>query len=124
MQSQLQTAPFPGRKMVARGDLAPYMLLAADRPELHKSSPAHNRGLVDTLCLVDVVGATIAFDGASPLGAAAGIVRAVAIDDVVLNQGLLGPAVEREVRVGVDAAPSAVVFNRLCSAGIPPLAAT
>jgi hypothetical protein len=36
--------------VVARRDLAPDMLLPADRPELVKGGPAHNRGLVDPLC--------------------------------------------------------------------------
>lgn len=121
MVAQLQTALGPGIEVVAGGDLATNASALANGPELREGGAADDRGLVDALALVDVVAATVALHGATALPLA-GVVGAVSIDDIVLNERVLCPAVESEVRVGVGCVPCAVVFDRLGTAGFPALA--
>jgi hypothetical protein len=84
-------------KVLARVDDAAGALLAADRPVLVKGGGALDGRLVDAARLVDVVGAAVVFDGAEPAGARRRVVRAVRLDDVVLDERVGGPAVQGEV---------------------------
>ena len=84
-------------EMLARVDGAADTLDPADRPVLVKGRSALDGRLVDALGLVDVIGAAIVLDGAELLRSRRGIVRAVRLDDVVLDQRVLGPAVQGEV---------------------------
>ena len=108
--------------MAANGDLAADALLLADRPELVEGGGAINGRLVNALGLVDVVSAAIGGDGALLGRPATWVVGAEGLDDVVLDQRVDGPPVQREVRVGVGAVPSAVVHDGLVRAGVPALA--
>ena len=50
--------------------------------------------LIDALCGVDIICAAVALNGALEAGASRGIVRAVGLHDVVLDQWASGPAVD------------------------------
>jgi hypothetical protein len=97
-------------------------LLLTDGPELVEGGGTLDRGLVDTLGAVDIVGAAVTADGAEPLGAGGGVVGAEGLDDVVLDQRALGPAVHGQVAVDVSAVPGAVVADDTGRARLPTLA--
>ena len=101
--AQVQVAlPLPLVKVLARIDGAADALGAADGPVLVKGGGALDRGLVDAPGLVDVVDAAVVLDGAEPLGARRRVVRAVCLDDVVLDERVGRPAVEGEVCITVS----------------------
>jgi hypothetical protein len=83
--------------VLAGVDDAADALLAADRPVLVKGGGALDGRLVDAARLVDVVGAAVVIDGAEPAGARRRVVRAVRLDDVVLDERVGSPAVQGEV---------------------------
>ena len=83
--------------MLAGVDGTADTLLAADGPVLVKGRRALDGRLVDAAGLVDVVGTAVVVDCAEPGGAGRGVVGAVRLDDVVLDEGVGGPAVERQV---------------------------
>jgi len=87
----------PLGKVLVGVDAATDALDAADGPVLVERRSAENRGLIVAAGLVDVIGAAIVFDGAETLGARRGVVRAVGLDDVVLDERVGGPAVQGEV---------------------------
>ena len=72
-------------------------LLVADGPVLLEGGGAINGGLVRAGALVEGVGAIGCVDGTPVLAGAAGVVLAVILDDVVLDQWVAGPAVYGEV---------------------------
>lgn len=122
MGAELEAGGGPGVEVVLHGDGAADALLLADGPELVESGGAFNRGLVDALRAVDVVGAAVALDGAELGGAARRVVRAERLDHVVLDQRVLGPPVHRQVAVHAGAVPRAVVRHHARRARVPPLA--
>lgn len=83
--------------MLARRNRTPNALLCPHRPKLRERARAFNRWLIDTLAGVQLVRALV--DGeVSFLGP--GFPRGedvVGLDDVVFDEGVLGPAVEGEV---------------------------
>lgn len=89
--------PLPLGEVLVGVDAAADALGAADGPVLVERRRAEDRGLVGAARLVDVVGAAVVVDGAEALRARRGVVRAVGLDDVVLDEGVGGPAVEGEV---------------------------
>jgi hypothetical protein len=89
----------PGREVVRGGDGAAAALALADAPELGKGGGALDGGGVDALGRVNVVGCAVAGDLALVGGAGRRVVRAVRLNDVVLDQRRGGPAVDGEVRV-------------------------
>lgn len=72
-------------------------LLVADGPVLLEGGRAVDRGLVRARALVQRVAAVWGVDVAPVLARAAGVVLAVVLDDVVLDQRVAGPAVDGEV---------------------------
>lgn len=108
--------------MVSRSDIAANPLLRAHRPKLIEGRATHNRRLVNPLRLIDIISSAITLDSSALLGPAAGVIRPIALNDIVLDQRILGPPIERQIRVLVDAAPGAVVGDGLRTAGVPPLA--
>jgi hypothetical protein len=84
-------------EVLAGIDSAADALLATDGPVLVKGRGTLDGRLVDAAGLVDVVGAAVVIDCAEPGGAGRGVVGAVSLDDVVLNEGVGGPAVESKV---------------------------
>lgn len=99
----------PRVEVVLHGDGAADALGGADGPVLLEGPRAVDGGLVRARRDVDVVGAAVGRDGALELAAAAGVVRAVGLDDVVLDQGVAGPAVDGEVAVALRAERTSVV---------------
>lgn len=83
--------------MVIDGDGAADTLASANAPELLERGSSNNAGLVDARSLIDIIGATVAGDLALLLGGRAGVVRAVRLDNVVFDQWIFSPAVNREV---------------------------
>lgn len=84
-------------EVLAGVDGAADALLAADGPVLVKGRGTLDGRLVDAARLVDVVGSAVVVDRAEPRGARGRVVGAVRLDDVVLDEGVGGPAVERQV---------------------------
>lgn len=87
--------------MVASGDRAGGALGLADRPVLLEGGSTSDGRLVSAGVGADSVDATITGDGSelgdTGLASAAGVVRAVRLDDVVLGLGAVDPAVDGEV---------------------------
>jgi hypothetical protein len=87
--------------VVASGDRAGRALGLADRPVLLEGGGTSDGGLVGTGVGADSVDTTITGDGAelsdTRLASAAGVVRAVRFDNVVLSLGAVDPAVDGEV---------------------------
>lgn len=81
--------------MVGHGDSASDTLRVAHRPVLGESLGAFNGGGVVANGSVDIVSGTVAGDCALEGTTAAGIVRAVRLDNIILNQRVGGPAVDR-----------------------------
>lgn len=71
--------------MIRGGDRAAGPLVLADGPVLVEGGRADDRRLVDLLVLVDVVGGSVAGDGALVRHARARIVAAVVLEDVVFD---------------------------------------
>lgn len=95
--------------MVASGDGAPDALGAADGPVLLKGLGAFNGRGVGAGAHVDVVGAVVGRDLALLGGAAGRVICAEGFDDVVLNEGVLAPAVEGEVAVPAGAVCARII---------------
>ena len=76
-------------------------LVAANRPELLKGRGTENGWCVGPGALVDIVGITVSIDRALLGGAGGGVVGAEVLDDVVLDEWVLGPAVDGQVAVSV-----------------------
>lgn len=99
----------PGVEVVLHVDRAADALGGADGPVLLKGLRAVDRGLVGARRDVDVVGAAVGVDGALVLAAAAGVVGAVGVDDVVLDEGVPGPAVDGQVPVAARVERTTIV---------------
>jgi hypothetical protein len=94
-------------------------LASSHRPELLEGGSAIDGRLVCAGSLEDVVGTTVAGDGALLLSSRRGVVRAVRLDDVVFDEGVAGPAVEGDVGVYVCGVPGAGVVYYALRAGVP-----
>jgi len=84
-------------KVLAGIDLAANSLNATDGPVLVKSGGSLDRRLVDTSRLVNVVNTAVILNCAEFGCAGRGVVRAVRLDNVILDEGVGGPAVKSEV---------------------------
>ncbi len=109
VRAELQAQGGPRVKVRADVDGAGRALVLADRPVLLEGRGTLDRGLVGAGRLVDVVDGAVRGDAAELGGARGGVVGAEVLDDVVLDQGVLGPAVDREVGVAVGAVATRVV---------------
>lgn len=106
-QSQAQVAP--GIEVVANVDRAAGAVVAAHRPVLVKGGRADDGRLVDALRAVNIVDAAVRRHLAQ-LGRARGrVVGAKVLDNVVLDERVLGPAVDGEVAVAVGVVAAGVV---------------
>ena len=112
----------PSIEVVLSRDVATNPLLGPDRSELGKRGSPQNRRLVDPLGLIDIICASVALDRPLLASAAGRVVRAVGLDDVVLDEGVLGPAVERDVAVDVGCVPGTVINDVLGATRVPALA--
>lgn len=88
--------------MVLHRDGAADALDLADRPVLVKGSSTLDGRLVHTAGAIDVVGAAIGLESAELGRAGRGVVGAVGLHNVVLDEGVDSPAVEGEVYVYVS----------------------
>jgi len=96
--SELEVALLlPFVEVLAGVDGATDALDAADGPVLVEAGSALDRGLVVAPRLVDVVDTAVVLYRAKLGGSGRGVVGAVGLDDVVLNQGAGGPSVQRKV---------------------------
>jgi len=88
----------------AEVDGAAGAVVGADRPVLLEGRGALDRGLVGAGGLQEGVGGAVDVGGADGAGGRRRVVAAEGLDDVELDEGRLGPAVEGEVPVaaGLD----------------------
>lgn len=93
-------------------------LLLADRPVLLESSSSNNRGLLVAGGDEDIVGSTVRGDGTPPRSTRGWVVRAKVLNDVVLDQGVLGPSVNGEVGVALVAVGTGVGDDPLLVSGL------
>lgn len=107
--AKLHAGVSPGVEVVLHVDAATDTLLSADRPVLVEGPGTVNGGLVVTGGLVEVVSATVGVDSALVGGSAAGVVGAVGLDNVVLDERVAGPAVDGEVTVTLEVDVATVV---------------
>jgi hypothetical protein len=99
--AELEAGLGPGVEVGADVDRARRAVALADRPELVKGAGTLDRGLVDPLRLGDGVGAAVLLDGAKLGGLRRWVVVAERLDDVVLDQRVLGPSVDSQVAVAL-----------------------
>jgi len=122
MRTQLLPHLSPRIKVVARGNRAANTLHLSDTPELLERLRAVDGRLVDPRCLVDVVCAAVRRDGTFLRGSRGWVVGAVGFDDVVLDERIACPAVERDVGVYVRGVPGTGVGYCATRAGVPAFA--
>lgn len=99
--AELHAGLRPGIEVGADIDATLGAVLLADGPVLLEGLGAVDRGGVGASGLEDLVGAAVNIDGSLALSAAGGVVGAECLDDVVLDERALGPAVDGEVAVTV-----------------------
>ena len=99
--AELETGLGPGVEVGADVDRARRAVALADRPELVEGAGALDGGLVDTLRLGNGVGAAVLVDGAELGRLRRRVVVAEGLDDVVLDQRVLGPPVDGQVAVAL-----------------------
>lgn len=109
MRAQVHSVAGPGVEVVLHGDAATDAAAGADGPVLLEGASAVDGGLVVARRHVDVVGAAVGVDGAAVRGAAAGVVRAVRLNHVVLDEGVARPAVDCKVAVAAGVEGATVV---------------
>jgi hypothetical protein len=97
--TELQAKLGPGVEVVSSSDGTRRALVLANAPVLVEGSGTRDGGLVGADALVDIVNGAVGGDGAHVLETAAGVVGAVGLEDVVLDEGVLAPAVDGEVGV-------------------------
>jgi hypothetical protein len=122
VRAKLLSVLGPRIKVSLDVDRATNTLLLPDGPELLEGRGAVDRRLVDTGGLEDVVGAAVGGDGSLLLSSRTRVVRAICLDNVVLDQRVAGPAVQRDVRVNVARVPGSGVGDVADTAGVPALA--
>ena len=83
-------------------------VLGTDGPELVESGSSLDRRLVHACGLVDLVGSVVSIDSSKRFSAGRWVVGAEALNDVVLDQWVLGPAVDSEVAVSLGFPGTAV----------------
>lgn len=108
--AELHAKRFPSIEVRARSYRAANALVTPDRPVLVEGGRADEGGLVHALVDVDVVHRAVGRDFAAFLGPMGWVIRAIALDDIVLYEGARGPAVNGEVAVSIGS-PRARVGN-------------
>lgn len=104
----------PRSNVVREGDGTASPLALADAEVLIEGLSALNAGSVGADDLVDVVSAAVAGHGAQLRAGRTGVVGSVGLDDIVLNEGARGPAVESEQRVATSVEASRVCDGAVC----------
>jgi hypothetical protein len=103
-------------------DHATNALLLPDRPVLLERACTIDTWLIVAGSLQDVVSAAISSDGSLLLSSRSRVVRPVGLDNVVFNQWVAGPAVQRDVAVNIGSVPGTRVGDVADAAGVPALA--
>jgi hypothetical protein len=101
VSTKLQAKLSPSIEVVSSSNSTRRTLVLANTPVLVESSGTRDGGLVCANALVDIVGRAVRGHGAHVLETTAGVVGAVGFEDVVLDQGVLAPAVDGEVGVAL-----------------------
>lgn len=101
MLAEDETRLGPRREVVRGSDGARGAVLLTDGPELLESRGALDGRLVHTGGGEEVVGSAVRVDSADLGGAGGRVVGTEGLDDVVLDQRVLGPAVDGQVAVAV-----------------------
>jgi hypothetical protein len=101
VRAEDEAGALPRREVIAGGDGARGAVLLADGPELLEGLGALDRRLVGACGLEEVVDAAVGSNRAELGSTSRRVVRAEALNDVVLNQGVLSPAVDSEIAVAV-----------------------
>lgn len=101
MRAQRQPARRPRIEVIRRRDGAAGSVRLPHTPVLIEGGRALDARLVDALRAVDVVRGPVAGDGPKTGSARTGVVGAEVLDNVVLDQRIGGPPVDREVRIAV-----------------------
>jgi hypothetical protein len=99
----------PSIEVVLHIDTAADALRCADRPVLLESPGSVDGGLVGTRGHGDVVGAAVGLEASLALRTAAGVVRAVRLDDIVFYKRVASPAVYSEVAITLWVEGTAIV---------------
>lgn len=100
--------------MVREGDGTASPLALADAEVLVEGLSALNAGSVGADDLVDVISAAVAGHGAQLRTGRTRVVGSVGLDDIVLNEGARGPAVESEQRVATGVEAASVCDGAIC----------
>src|SRR5512138_582415 len=101
MLAEVHSIGSPRVEVVARRDRPTHPLLLPDTPVLiERAVVTRDAGGVHALRTIDIVRSAIAEDGAHE-SRSRRTPRAPAIDDVVLNERICRPAVERQIRIAV-----------------------
>lgn len=120
MVTKVEADILPGLEVSTGVDRSAGTLVASNRPELLKGLVTLNGGGVDTGADVDVVDRSVNSDLTLLLAAGRGVVGAEVLNDVVLDERVLGPSVNSEVAVAVDVV-STGVLDGASSTGHPAL---
>lgn len=108
MLTELHALGGPGVEVGLHVDGAGAALVLADGPVLVEGLGAVDGGLVDTLGLRNLVGRAVRGDGALDAGGRGRVVGTEVLNNVVLDKGVAGPAVDRKVGVTLGAVGTGV----------------
>ena len=100
-RAKVHTQVPPCVEVITSRDRSTGAFALPDTPELRKRLCALDRGLVDTRGREDAVVAAVSVDGALDLCSRRGVVGAVVLDDVVLDEWVRRPAVHGKIAVSV-----------------------
>jgi hypothetical protein len=121
VRAKVEAVARPSVEVVLHVDGAADTLGRTDRPVLLESPGAIDRGLVGAGGDIDIVGAAVGVEAALERGARRGVVGAIVLDHVVLDERVAGPAVDGEVAVALGRERAAVVngANRISISSRP-----
>lgn len=108
MSTQVHSQLSPSIEVVGGGNSSANSLVLADGPVLSEGSGSLNGSSIGTGSRVDIVNGSVRGDGALVCASTAGVVVAVGLDDVVLDQGVSGPAIDGEIAVAARGEGAAV----------------
>ncbi|KAK2740089.1 hypothetical protein FQN55_009038 [Onygenales sp. PD_40] len=109
IRTQLQTGISPGPEVRSNVDGSTDTLLLANGPELLESLDSINEGLVGTGADEDAVCTALNGDGTLFSGTARWVIVAKVLNDIVLDERVSGPAIDRKIAVAVGTVDSRVV---------------
>lgn len=108
VSTQVHAQLSPSIEVVGSGNSSSDSLVLANGPVLGEGSGSLDGSGVGAGSCVDIVDGSIGGDGALVRASTAGVVVAVGLDDVVLDQGVSGPAIDGEIAVAARGEGAAV----------------